>query len=97
MTPTSASAGSKDSLGAAGAASATTQLSGCIDRVIGRGQVVLLVERARFEGARATIIVTVPAWAASTNPPKDAQVWAVGEACSATNSDVLDHVRVARL
>ena len=91
------SANASGTLGAAQGASASSQLSGCIDRVISPGQVVILVEHARFEGARATIIVAVPAWASSTTPPKDAEVWAVGGACSATNSDVLDHVRVARL
>jgi hypothetical protein len=83
--------------GVNGAASAASRLSGCIDNVVPSGQVVILVESAKFEGARATIIVTVPTWARSTNPPKDAEVWAVGEACSATDSNVLDHVRVARL
>jgi hypothetical protein len=80
-----------------GSAAAGSQLSGCIDHVVNSGQVVIMVERAKFEGARATIIVAVPTWARSTSPPKDAEVWAVGEACSATDSHVLDHVRVARL
>jgi hypothetical protein len=92
------SAKSSGTVGSAdGATRAGSQLSGCIDHVVTSGQVVIMVESARFEGARATIIVTVPTWARSTDPPKDAEVWAVGEACSATDSNVLDHVRVARL
>jgi len=97
LSSTAGSAGSSGGFGAHGPSSSVSQMSGCIDHVVPTGQVVILVERAKFEGARATIIVTVPAWARSTNPPKDAEVWAVGEACSATDSDVLDHVRVARL
>jgi hypothetical protein len=74
-----------------------SQLAGCLDRVITPGQVVLLVERATFENKRATILVTVPAALSGTYPPKEAQIWALGSTCSATNSDVLDHVKVARL
>ncbi len=81
----------------ANAANSQSQLAGCLSRLVPAGQVVLLVERARYEDAKATIIVAVPAWARDTNPPQDAQVWAVGEACSAANGDVLSHVRVARL
>jgi len=77
--------------------SAASQLGGCIDRVVLPGQSVLMVERAKFEGQPATIIVTAPAVASGTSTPKDAEIWAVGDACSATNSDVLDHVKVARL
>lgn len=93
--PTASATGVRDTLGAA--APGSSQLTGCVDRVITPGQVVLLVERARFNDIPATIIVTVPPWASGTNPPKDADIWVVGQACSATNSDVLDHVRVARL
>jgi len=79
------------------ASAATQQLTGCIDRVIRPGQVVLLVERARFQGQPATIVVTAPASVSGTSPPKEAEIWALGDACSATSSDVLDHVKVARL
>jgi hypothetical protein len=41
--------------------------------------------------------VTVPAALSGTNPPREAEIWALGNACSGTNSDVLDHVKVARL
>ncbi len=94
----SASAGTGQlSTGAPNAANSQSQLAGCLSRLVPSGQVVLLVERARYEDARATIIVAVPAWARDTVPPQDAQVWAVGDACSAANGDVLNHVRVARL
>jgi hypothetical protein len=75
----------------------TSQLAACIDHVIRPGQVVLLVERAKFENKPATILVTAPAALSGTSPPKEAEIWALGSACSATNSDVLDHVKVARL
>jgi hypothetical protein len=55
------------------------------------------VERANFEGKPATILVTAPASVSGTTSSKEAEIWALGEACSATNSDVLDHVKVARL
>jgi hypothetical protein len=77
--------------------SLASQLAGCIDRVIARGQVVLLVERAKFENKPATILVTAPAALSGTAAPKEAEIWALGQACSAANSDVLDHVKVARL
>jgi hypothetical protein len=76
---------------------AGSQLAGCIDRVIPTGQVVLLVEHARFDGSPATIIVTSPASASGLSAPKEAQIWAVGQSCSASKGDVLDHVKVARL
>ena len=95
--PSASVAGRSDTLGAAASAPNNSQLTGCVDRVIGHGQVVLLVERAKFEGKPATIIVTEPASASGTSPPKQAEIWAVGSACSETNSVVLDHVKVARL
>jgi hypothetical protein len=95
--PANSTTAGADTLGPHASNSSKAQLAGCIDRVVAPGQVVVLVELARFENARATVIVTVPSWASGTNPPKDAEVWVVGQACSATNSDVLDHVRVARL
>jgi len=96
--PTSTGAvNSSGALGSAGAASASSLLNGCIARVLPPGQALLMVERAKFENKPATIIVTAPASLSGTSPPKQAQIWAVGDACSATNSDVLDHVKVARL
>jgi len=96
--PTSTSAvNSSGALGSASAASASSLLNGCIARVVPPGQALLMVERAKFENKPATIIVTAPASLSGTSPPKQAQIWAVGDACSATNSDVLDHVKVARL
>jgi hypothetical protein len=94
--PTS-TANRASSLGSPAATSAASQLAGCIGRVTMPGQSVLLVERANFEGKPATIIVTAPASVAGTSQPKEAEIWALGDACSATNSDVLDHVKVARL
>ncbi|HUC27822.1 MAG TPA: hypothetical protein VMA73_34430 [Streptosporangiaceae bacterium] len=96
--PTSTSAvNGSSTLGSPGAASASSLLSGCIARVIPRGQALLMVERAKFEGKPATIIVTAPASLSGTSPPKQAEIWAVGSACSATSTDLLDHVKVARL
>jgi hypothetical protein len=56
-----------------------------------------MVERAKFEGKAATILVAAPASVSRTSPPREAEIWALGDACSATSSDVLDHVKVARL
>ena len=94
--PTSSGSGSS-ALSNSATVSGTSQLSGCIGREIKPGQVVLLVERAKFEGKSATILVTAPASASGSAHPKEAEIWALGDACSATNSDVLDHVKVARL
>jgi len=88
---------STGSLGGLGTMAPGSQLAGCMDRVITPGQVVLLVERAKFENKPATILVTAPAALSGTTPPKEAEIWALGSACSATNPDVLDHVKVARL
>jgi hypothetical protein len=98
-TPTSSLAisSAKGALSGPGTVSPGSQLAGCMERVITPGQVVLLVERAKFENKPATILVTAPAALSGTNPPKEAQIWALGSACSATNADVLDHVKVARL
>ena len=96
-TSTSESTNALSGQGTASADSAASQLTGCLDRVIKPGQVVLLVERAKFEGKPATIIVTAPASVSRTSPPKEADIWALGYACSATTSDVLDHVKVAHL
>jgi hypothetical protein len=101
-TPTSSLAiasgkGTAGALSGPGTMSPSSRLAGCMDRVITPGQVVLLVESAKFENKPATILVTAPAALSGTNPPKEAEIWALGSTCSATNSDVLDHVKVARL
>jgi hypothetical protein len=96
LVPTSTST-SASTLGGPANTSAASQLTGCIDRVVKPGEVVLLVERAKFEGKSATIIVTAPASVSGTSPPNQAEIWALGDACSATTSDVLDHVKVAHL
>ncbi len=66
-----------------------SQLASCLDGIAGN-QSVLLVETARFEGKPATIIVTAQARSLQ------AEVWAVGPACSAAHPDVLDHLRLSR-
>jgi hypothetical protein len=59
-------------------------LQGCVNR-IAAGDLVVLVELARYQGSPATIIVTeVP-----DITPR--QVWVVGTGCSASRSDVLRH------
>jgi len=63
---------------------AVAALQGCVNR-IAAGDLVVLVELARFQGSPATIIVTeVP-----DITPR--QVWVVGTGCSASRSDVLRH------
>jgi hypothetical protein len=63
---------------------AVAALQGCVNR-IAAGDLVVLVEVARFQGSPATIIVTeVP-----DITPR--QVWVVGPGCSASRSDVLRH------
>jgi hypothetical protein len=64
------------------------RLTGCVDR-IAAGQRVLLVELAYFDSRPATIIVIASA------KPGAADVWAVRSSCTATNTEVLSHVRVA--
>lgn len=67
-----------------GTSSKTSQLQGCVDR-ISAGLVPALVDRAKFEGKAATIIILA---ARGTSP---AQFWAVGTSCSASVGDVLYH------
>jgi hypothetical protein len=63
---------------------AVAALQGCVNR-IAAGDLVVLVELARFQGSPATIIVTeVP-------DITSRQVWVVGTGCSASRSDVLRH------
>jgi hypothetical protein len=97
LAPTSTANSSLGGPPTASAASIASKLTGCLDRVIRPGQSVLMVERAQFEGKPATILVTAPASVSGTSPPKEAEIWALGGACSATRSDVLDHVKVAHL
>lgn len=67
-----------------------SRLAACIGR-FASGRVVHLVENARFKGKPATIIIT-------TLPSgRSAEVWVVGESCSASHSDVLDHLKIARI
>jgi hypothetical protein len=66
------------------------QLAGCVGR-FAPGHAVQLVEDARFKGKPATIIIT-------TAPSgRAAEVWVVGTSCSATNSDLLAHLKVAHI
>ncbi len=66
------------------------QLSGCLSR-FAPGRAVRLVENARFRNKPATIIIT-------TAPSgRAAEVWVVGPSCSASHSDVLDHLKVAHI
>jgi hypothetical protein len=60
-------------------------LKGCVSR-IAAGEVVLLVDVAYYQGARATVIVTE----VSAVTPE--QVWVVGTGCSGTRRDLLAHV-----
>lgn len=59
------------------------QLAGCINEVVVPAQKLQLLEHATFDGTPATIIVT----AAPLGHPE--HIWAVGDACSSTNKDVL--------
>jgi hypothetical protein len=63
---------------------ATAALRGCVQLVTGRAQ-PLLVDRARYRGQPATIIVQAPAGG------RPGQVWVVGTGCSARSKDVLAH------
>jgi len=69
---------------------AGANLAGCIGR-FSPGHVVQLVENAKFKGKPATIIIT------SLPSARSADVWVVGESCSASHGDVLDHLKVARI
>ena len=70
-------------------ASSQKNLTGCVD-TIAAGRAVLLVELAKFDGQPATIIVSASVTASS------ADIWVVRPTCSAANTEILDHVRVAR-
>ena len=59
-------------------------LQGCVNR-IDAGELVVLVDVARYRGTPATVIVTE---VAVVGPE---QIWVVGTGCSASHSDVLTH------
>jgi hypothetical protein len=61
-----------------------TVLKGCVGR-IAAGSRVLLVDVAKYQGRRATVIVV------AQRVPAPRQVWVVGPACSASRSDVIAH------
>ena len=69
---------------------ASSSLTGCIN-ALAPGQSVVLVELAKFEGKPATIIVT------AATSSRSAEVWVVSDSCSASHSDVLDHLKLARI
>jgi hypothetical protein len=85
-----AGAMSKSTVGGNHAMSAASDMLGaCVARV-GGGKRPLLVDAATYEGRTATIIAL---------PGPDtghADVWVVGDRCSASDSDVLVHRQVAR-
>jgi hypothetical protein len=59
-------------------------LQGCVNR-IAAGELVVLVDVARYRGSPATVIVT---GVAVIGPE---QIWVVGTGCSGSRSDVLSH------
>jgi hypothetical protein len=63
---------------------AVTDLAGCVNR-IAAGDLVLLVDVARYQGEPATVIVTQPSAGGAE------QIWVVRPGCSASRSDVLQH------
>jgi len=63
-------------------------LQGCVNR-IAAGELVVLVEVARYQGSPATIIVT------ELSAGSPGQAWVVGSACSASVSDVLQHAELS--
>ena len=64
-------------------------LGGCLTRV-GGGKPPLLVDSATYEGRTATVI------ALPGTDTRHADVWVVGDRCSATDPDVLTHRQIAR-
>jgi hypothetical protein len=65
-----------------------SMLQGCVDR-IAAGNLVLLVDVARYRGMPATIIVT------DVTVIGPEQIWVVGMGCSGSSSDVLAHATAA--
>lgn len=66
-------------------------LGSCVGQYAAPGRVVQLVENARFKNQPATIIVT------ATPSGHSAEVWVVGESCSASHAHLLDHAKVAHI
>ena len=67
---------------------AVSDLAGCVNR-IAAGDLVLLVDVARYRGGPATVIVTK----GPAGGPE--QIWVVGPGCSASRSDVLKHAALS--
>jgi hypothetical protein len=63
-------------------------LQGCVNR-IDAGELVVLVDVARYRGTRATVIVTE----VTVIGPE--QIWVVGTGCSRSHTDVLAHTTMA--
>jgi hypothetical protein len=63
-------------------------LQGCVNR-IDAGELVLLVDVARYQGTPATVIVTE----VTVIGPE--QIWVVGTGCSRSHSDMLTHATMA--
>lgn len=64
-------------------------LDGCVERV-GSGRPPLLVDSATFDGRPATVI------ALSGGDAHQADIWVVGPHCSADDTDLIAHRKVAR-
>lgn len=64
----------------------STQLDACVKQITGEER-LLFVDKAKFEGQEATIIVLAP-----RTGPKD--VWIVGPKCSADIKDTIERVKV---
>jgi hypothetical protein len=60
----------------------TGMLQGCVDKVAA-GRTVLLVDVAKYQGLRATVIVV------SSKAGGPAFIYVVGAQCSAANSDII--------
>jgi hypothetical protein len=67
---------------------AVSALRGCVNR-IAAGELVVLVDVARFQGSPATIIVIEVSQVAPQ------QVWVVGPGCSGSSSDVLERTALS--
>jgi Putative zinc-finger len=65
-----------------------TGLAGCVSRITA-GRLVLLVDVATYQSSPAAVIV------AAASPQQPRQVWVVGTGCSASASDVLEHLTLA--
>jgi hypothetical protein len=65
-----------------------SQLQGCVNR-IAAGEMVLLVDVARYRGTPATVIVT------DVTVVGPEQIWVVGTGCSGSRSDMLTHATMA--